>query len=67
MPLSEKKRISNKKWNDANISACYDRINFVVKKGARDKIKKHADSKDLGISEYIKRLISADMGGGIDL
>ena len=63
VPISEAKRRSNKKWNDENIKDYYDRVNFVVKKGLREKIKSHAESKGMGISEYIKKLISADMGG----
>ena len=44
----------------------YDRMELIVKKGCRDKIKQHAESKGITVNAYIKRLISADMGG-IDL
>ena len=44
----------------------YDRIALQVKKGKRETVKAHADAKGMTVNEYIKKLISADMGG-IDL
>lgn len=41
----------------------YDRIALQVKKGQRDVIKAHAASKGMKANEYIKKLISDDMGG----
>jgi predicted DNA binding CopG/RHH family protein len=66
MPISEKKRASNKKWDAENIKDNYARINFLTKREAREAIKQRADSLGLGMSDYIKSLIRADMGG-IDL
>lgn len=63
MPMSEKKRLSNKKWNDANLKVRYDRIQLVVNKGKRDIIKAHADGKGMTVNEYVRKLISDDMGG----
>ena len=63
MPISDAKRRSNKKWNDANMKERYDRIQLVVAKGKRDAIKDHAAKKGATVNEYIKKLISDDMGG----
>jgi len=41
----------------------YDRIALQVKKGKREEIKAHADTKGQTVNDYIKKLISADMGG----
>lgn len=41
----------------------YDRITIVVKKSAAPKIREHIESQGLKMSEYIKKLISDDMGG----
>lgn len=40
----------------------YDRITIVVKKEATPKVKEHAE-KYGGMSKYIKKLISDNMGG----
>lgn len=40
----------------------YDRITIVVKKESTPKIKERAE-QDGGMSKYIKKLISEDMGG----
>ena len=50
---------ANNKYN----AKTYDRIAVHVKKGKRDIIRAHANSKGLTANEYIKRLIAADMGG----
>ena len=63
MPITDAKRRSNKRWNDAHMKERYDRIQLVVSKGKRDDIKAYADGKAMTVSEYIKSLISADMGG----
>ena len=41
----------------------YDRVTIVIKKEVMPKIKEHALSKANNMSEYIKKLISVDMGG----
>ena len=43
----------------------YDRMELIVKKGNREKIKEFAESKGQTVNAYIKKLISDDMG--IDL
>lgn len=39
----------------------YDRLNLVVPKGQRDKIKAHAESKGETLNGYVTRLIREDM------
>jgi tRNA U54 and U55 pseudouridine synthase Pus10 len=51
-----------KKYNEKT----YDRVVVVIKKTAMPQIKQHVESKGETMSGYIKKLISADMGG-IDL
>ncbi len=42
----------------------YDRIALQVKKGQRDIIRKHAESKGMSLNGYINALIEADMKQG---
>lgn len=39
----------------------YDQVKFVVKKGEREIIKAHAESKGMSLSGYINKLIKEDM------
>lgn len=39
----------------------YDRINLLVKKGEREKIKEYAESKGLSLNAYVTGLIYKDM------
>ena len=43
-------------------SKTYDRIALLVKKGDREKIKAHAESKGMSLNAYINMLIDKDMG-----
>lgn len=47
--------------NRYNMKA-YDRINFTVPKGEKEKIKARADSLGESVNGYILRLIREDMG-----
>lgn len=40
----------------------YDRLNIVVPKGKREKIKAHAESRGESLNGYVNRLIDEDMG-----
>ncbi len=42
----------------------YDRINLVVNKGDKEKIKQKADSMGVSLNTYIKTLIENDLNGG---
>ena len=39
----------------------YDQIKVLVKKGTREKIKTHAESKGMSLNGYINKLIAEDM------
>ena len=43
-------------------SKAYDRMNLIVKKGEREKIKAYAESKGLSLNAYVTGLIYKDMG-----
>lgn len=40
----------------------YDRMNLLVKKGERERIKAYAESKGLSLNAYVTGLIYKDMG-----
>jgi len=48
---------SKKKYNEK----AYDRIQLVVKKGQRDKIKAHAAALGISLNSYIVSLIEKDL------
>ncbi len=48
------------KWNAQN----YDQLRINVKKGQREVIKAHAESKGLSLNGYINKLIEQDMKQG---
>lgn len=53
MAMSEAKKRANKKWNDANHSAKYDRINILAPKGQKDVIVAAAERANESISQYM--------------
>lgn len=59
--MSEAKKKANKKWNDANLSERYDRIQLVVPKGKKEKIKAFAESKGESLNGFVNRLIDESM------
>ncbi len=61
MPMSEAKKNANKKWNDANLKTKYDRIQLVVAKGQKEKIKAAADKNGETVNGFIWRLIKAEL------
>lgn len=48
---------SKNKYN----AKAYDQLRIVVKKGQREVIKAHAESKGLSLNGYINKLIAEDM------
>ena len=60
MALSEARKKANEKYN----AKAYDQVKVLVKKGQRDIIKQHAESKGLSLNGYINKLISDDMNAG---
>ena len=57
MPLSEAKKMSNKKWNDANLKERYDRIQIVVPKGRKAVIQAHAKANDDSLNSFVTTAI----------
>lgn len=57
MPMSEARKRANKKWNDANMSARYDRISFFVPAGNHEVIKKSAESAGVSVNSFIQSAI----------
>ena len=49
---------------NAYIAKAYDRINLLVSKGEKDKIKERADALGESVNGYINRLIQEDMNRG---
>lgn len=54
-------KAQTKASNKYNAKA-YDRIALQVKKGQREIIRKHAQSKGMSLNGYINKLIEEDMG-----
>lgn len=61
MPMSEAKKKANKKWNDSHLKERYDRIQLVVYKGKKEKIKAYADSKGESVNAFVNRAIDEAM------
>ena len=59
--MSEAKRKANKKWNDENLSKRYDRIQLVVPKGKKDKIKAFAENNGESLNGFVNRIIDEAM------
>ena len=58
---TDAKRKANKKWNDAHLKEKYDRIQLVVAKGKKEKIKAAADKNGETVNGFIWRLIQAEL------
>lgn len=57
MAISEARKKANEKYN----AKAYDQVKVLVKKGKREIIKAHAESKGMSLNGYINALIEADM------
>lgn len=53
MAMSDAKKRANKKWNDANQAARYDRITILTPKGRKDEITAAATRAGESVSQYI--------------
>lgn len=60
MAISEARKRANEKYN----AKAYDQIKVIVKKGQRDVIRAHAESKGMSLNGYINKLIEEDMKQG---
>ena len=61
MPMSDAKKRANKKWNDANLTERYDRIQVVVPKGRKEEIKAFADREGMSVNGFINKAIDKAM------
>ncbi len=61
MALSDAKRKANKKWNDANLTTRYDRINILVPKGQKAVIEEAAKQAGESISQYMLKAAQTRM------
>ena len=61
VPMSEAKRNANKKWNEKNLKAKYDRIQLVVPKGKKEVIQSAAQQSGESVNSLINRLIQAEL------
>jgi len=57
MALTELKKKSNKKWNDANMKIRYDRVQLVIPKGQKDILKAHAAARGESLNGFVNRCI----------
>ena len=62
MALSEARKRANKKWNDANMPALYDRISILVPKGHKATVQRAAEGEGESINGYTNKALLARMG-----
>ncbi len=67
MAMSEARKRANKKWNDENLQKRYDRIQLIVPKGEKDKIKAAAQAANESVNSFIGHAIELAMGGGFGI
>lgn len=58
MPISEKKKASNKKWDAANL----DRMSYTLPKGQKATVQAAAAAAGESVNEYTQRALLARMG-----
>lgn len=58
MPISDKKKASNKKWDAANL----DRMSYTLPKGQKATVQAAAAAAGESINEYTQRSLLARMG-----
>ena len=62
--ISEKKKASNKRWNDENMNTRYDHIHLALPAGYRERLKAAADLEGESVNEYIRKAIDQRQGAG---
>ena len=62
MAMTEAKRRANKKWNDANMTAKYDRISVLVPKGRKQTVEVFARDRGESVNGLVNALLRAEMG-----
>ena len=58
MPISDKKKASNKKWDAANL----DRMSYTLPKGQKATVQAAATAAGESVNEYTQRALLARMG-----
>lgn len=58
MPISDKKKASNKKWDSANL----DRMSYTLPKGQKATVQAAATAVGESVNEYTQRALLARMG-----
>lgn len=58
MPISEKKKASNKKWDSANL----DRMSYTLPKGQKATVQAAASAAGESVNEFTQRALLARMG-----
>ena len=58
MPISDKKKASNKKWDAANL----DRMSYTLPKGQKATVQAAASSAGESVNEYTQKALLARMG-----
>lgn len=56
-PYTEKQKISNRRWDAANL----DRMSIAFRKGLKDKIQSHAYSRGESVNAFIQRAVLAQI------
>lgn len=59
--MKEENKFDKVKYDNAFIAQNYDRINLTVPKGAKEDIKKHAESQGESVNGFINRAIREAM------
>ena len=62
-PMSEARRAANKRWNDANLKERYDRVQLVLPKGDKERIREYADRNGDSLNAYIIGEFSSEWSG----
>ena len=57
MPISEAKKKSNKKWNDANMKERYDQFLVLTPKGKKADLQTHAANMGESLNGFVNRAI----------
>ena len=65
-PLSEARKRANKKWNDANLSVKYDRIQIVVPKGRKATVEALAAERGESVNGFVNGLLRAAAGVSVE-
>lgn len=64
--LSEARKRANKKWNDANLSVKYDRIQIVVPKGRKATVEALAAARGESVNGLVNGLLRDAAGVSVE-